>query len=91
MIMRNLNKEVLREDELIKISVDFAIYEKAAQLVYNDRIPAMNRLCNLRLDEPHISMAHLRAIGSYIDVPGLECIWVECGVYGPPVARSILS
>ena len=46
-IMRNLNKDVLGEDELTTISLDLTIYEKDIQLVYNERIPALNKLFNI--------------------------------------------
>ena len=64
---------------------------KKLHLVQNERIPALNGLFNVCLDELHISMAHLRDIGSYLDGSGLDSIWIECGVYGPSVARSIIS
>ena len=40
---------------------------------------------NFRLGELHISMAHLRGIGTYVQNCGLDSIWIESNTYVPEV------
>ena len=88
-IMSNISHEIIGEKHLTTVSLDLAIYEKAVQLCYCNRFYEMT--FNLRLGELHISMAHLRGIGSYVEGSGLELIWMESGVFGVATVRSILS
>ena len=88
-IMDNISKDIMGANHLTTISLDLAIHEKAVQLAYsNNRLAAMY---NFRLGELHISMAHLRGIGTYIENSGLDSIWIESNTYGPAVVRSIKS
>ena len=87
-IMGNISKDIMGANHLTTISLDLAIYEKAVQLAYsNNRLAAMY---NFRHGELHISMAHLRGIGTYIENSGLDSIWIESNTYGPAVVRSII-
>ena len=87
--MKHLTTVSFGEKHLTTVSLDLAIYEKAVQLCYCNRFYEMT--FNLRLGELHITMAHLRGIGSYVEGSGLESIWMESGVFGVATVRSILS
>ena len=64
-MMDNLNKVILGEGYVTTISLNLVIYEKAEQLVYCANNNFSDRF-NFRLGELHVSMAHLRGIGSCI-------------------------
>ena len=73
--MSNISHEniVTGEKHLTTVSLDLTIFEKAVQLCYCNRV--YERTFNLRLGELHISMAHLRGIGSYVEGSSLESIF----------------
>ena len=87
-IMCNLKNDALQESHFT--TQDLAICEKAVPSLYCKNNAYANHY-NLRLGELHVSMAHLRGIGSYIEDSGLDSIWIQADVYGPAVTRSILS
>ena len=68
--------------------MDLQLYAKSMQLKSKEGI---NSNFVFRLGELHVVFAFLKVVGKYIENSGLDQVFIESGVYGPPTLNQILQ
>ena len=77
------------EDHPTVITFDMSLYEEGGQLL--DARPDLKRTVVPRLDELHIAMAALRALGASMEKSGIDDARIESDVFGSATTRHILK
>ena len=85
-LAQKINACVMGNGRTTVITLDLDLYERAVKI----RATTGNKeTWVLRLGELHIMFALLKALGKYIEVSGIDDIWIESGLYGPAVTRQL--